>query len=205
MIKFIGSLPEKCTVAFSGGVDSVAIADFLVRGGRHVHLAFFHHGTDASSKSEEFVKDFAKGRGLSLSIGRLVRERPPRTSQEEFWRDERYHFLKIYDWPVITAHHLDDAVETWVFNSLHGNPRLIPYRRGNVLRPFLITRKDALRDWCVGKGLSWIEDESNNDTRFMRNYVRHELLPKAYHVNPGLHTVVLKKYLASGEDSSRSV
>jgi len=198
MIRYIGQLPEKCTIAFSGGVDSVAIADFLVRGRKHVQLAFFHHGTETSTRSEEFVKNFAKERGLSLSIGRLERHKPQGTSQEEFWRNERYKFLEIYDWPVITAHHLDDAVETWVFNSLHGNPRLIPYRRGNVVRPFLITPKEELRDWCTRKDLTWIEDESNSDTKFMRNYIRHELLPKAYHVNPGLRTVIFKKYLSDG-------
>ena len=55
MIKFLGELPRKCVVAFSGGVDSVAVADFLLNGGRDVTLAFFHHGTPTSTAAEEFV------------------------------------------------------------------------------------------------------------------------------------------------------
>jgi len=200
MIRFLGKLPRKCVVAFSGGVDSVAVADFLIRGKREVHLAFFNHGTQTSRDAEGFVRNFAKRREVSISVGHISREKAKEESQEEFWRNERYRFLDAYDFPVVTAHHLDDAAETWIFNSFHGNPRVIPYRRGNVIRPFLITRKDALKDWCIQRNLDWMEDESNSDTSYMRNYIRHEVVPRALEVNPGIHTVIMKKYLqeASG-------
>jgi tRNA(Ile)-lysidine synthase len=96
---------------------------------------------------------------------------------------------------VVTAHHLDDAVETWVFTSLHGESRLIPYSRGNVIRPFLLTPKSELVSWCERRGLAWSEDPSNTDTAYMRNLIRHKILPEALKVNPGLRTVVRKKYL----------
>jgi tRNA(Ile)-lysidine synthase len=194
MIRFLGKLPRKCVVAFSGGVDSVAVTDFLLNGKRDVHLAFFHHGTATSDEAEKFTKEFSKERKLSLSIGRISNEKPTGESMEEYWRNERYRFLFTYDFPVITAHHLGDAVETWIFNSLHGNPRILPYQRNNIIRPFLITPKSELIEWAGRKGLKWVEDESNKDLKYMRNRIRHNIVPQAFLINPGLDTVVKKMY-----------
>lgn len=198
MIRFIGKLPHDCVVAFSGGVDSVAITDFLLLGNkRKVSLAFFNHGTKASQEAEVFVKDFAKKRNLVLHLGTIGREKNHDESQEEYWRNERYSFLFGLNCPVVTGHHLDDAVETWLFNSIHGKPRVIPYKNKNVVRPFLVTPKLELSSWCERKGLAWVEDESNKDTSFMRNLIRQNIVPEALKVNPGLKKVVKKMYLSN--------
>ena len=55
MIRFLGEIPNKCTVAFSGGVDSVAVVDFLLNGRKQIDLAFFHHGTKTSTSALKFV------------------------------------------------------------------------------------------------------------------------------------------------------
>jgi tRNA(Ile)-lysidine synthase len=183
-------------VAFSGGVDSVAVTDFLLNGKRDVSLAFFHHGTPTSDQVLPFVESFARERGLRLDVGRLTQDRPPRESLEEFWRNQRYSFLDSFSDPVVTAHHLDDAVETWIFSSLHGDSKLIPYRRGNIVRPFLVSPKDELRSWATRRSLKWMDDSSNDDTRFVRNRIRKEIVPQALIVNPGLRTVLRKKYLS---------
>ena len=135
---------------------------------------------------------------IALVVGRLSGTRGSNESKESFWRRERYAFFADSHGllPVITCHHLDDVAETWLFTSLHGTPRLIPSRRGTYLRPFLETRKAVFEDWCSRKGVPYIEDPSNQDTRFMRNYIRHELMPKALRVNPGLHKVLRKKLKA---------
>ena len=194
MIKFIGNLPQKCVLAFSGGVDSVAIADFLLNGKRDLGLAFFHHGTSTSDEAQKFVEKFAKDRGVELSLGRIERAKRKDESQEEYWRNERRSFFSNFE-TVVTAHHLDDAVETWIFTSLHGEGKLIPYSCGNVLHPFLVTPKSELISWCKKRNLAWTEDQSNKDTRFMRNLIRHEIVPSALRVNPGLQKVIKKKYL----------
>jgi len=195
MIRFLGEIPNKCTVAFSGGVDSVAVVDFLLNGRKRVDLAFFHHGTKTSTSALKFVTEFATERRLILRIGRLSRDRLKEESLEEFWRNERRDFFATFDQSVITAHHLDDAIETWIFTSLHGESRLIPHASGNVVHPFLITPKKELISWCKKKNLKWIEDESNRDIRFIRNLIRREIVPEALKVNPGLHKVIKKKYL----------
>ena len=195
MIRFLEEIPSKCTVAFSGGIDSVAVVDFLLNGRKKVDLAFFHHGTETSALAFNFVTKFATERGLLLKVGRLLRDRLKEESLEEFWRNERHRFFATFDSPVITAHHLDDAIETWIFTSIHGESRLIPHASGNVVHPFLITPKKEFISWCKRKNLKWIEDESNCDMRFMRNLIRHKIVPEALKVNPGLHKVIKKKYL----------
>lgn len=201
MIKFIRDLPRKCTIAFSGGIDSVVISDFLLNGKRDATLAFFHHGTINSERAEEFVRNFAEDRRVPLKVGRINSEKSRGLSPEEFWRNERYAFLDSLGGPVVTGHHLGDAIETWIFTSLHGDSKLIPYSRGNVIRPFLITPKEEIRSWASRRNLSWIEDESNSDPRYMRNRIRMNIVPEALKVNPGLGTVIRKKYLnAESED-----
>jgi tRNA(Ile)-lysidine synthase len=196
MLKFIGDFPRKCTIAFSGGIDSVVISDFLLNGKRDVQLAFFHHGTINSERAEEFVRKFAEERRVPLKVGRINSEKSRGLSPEEFWRNERYAFLESLGGPVVTGHHLGDAIETWIFTSLHGESKLIPYSRGNVIRPFLITPKEEIRSWASRRNLSWIEDESNIDPRYMRNRIRMHIVPEALKVNPGLGTVIRKKYEA---------
>lgn len=195
MIKFQGKLPRRCIIAFSGGADSVAAADFLMNGKREVSLAFFHHGTETSDQAIKFVQRFAENRNVELHIGRLLTSKPADLSPEEFWRNARRAFFDKFDCPVLTAHHLDDVVETWIFTSLHGEGRLIPYSSGNVVHPFLLTEKQEFISWCQRRDLEWMEDLSNRDVRFMRNRIRHNIVPEAFMVNPGLHKTMRKKLI----------
>lgn len=191
MFKLLSKVPRDITVALSGGVDSVAVVDFLSR--RHnVHCAFFHHQTENSERAYEFVFNFCSERNLPLFVGVLNSVKPKELSTEEHWRNERYRFLETINTTVVTAHNLDDCVETYVYSSLHGQPKVIPYRRNNIIRPFLTTPKTEFVNWCQRKGVKWCEDLSNQDTKYMRNYIRHELMPHALHVNPGLSTVIKK-------------
>lgn len=192
MIKFIGKLPNEIIVACSGGIDSMAVTSFLQNSPRKVYVVYFNHGTKHGNLSEEFLKDRF---GSSLIIGSIKEPKSNAQSWEEYWRIERYKFLHSFKLPVVTAHHLGDQMENWIFTSLHGNPRLIPYSNQNVIRPFMISSKGDFEAWCQAKNISWIDDESNNDVKFMRNKIRHDLLPQALMINPGLATVLKKKIL----------
>ena len=184
-------LPKKITIALSGGVDSVAIVDFLSRN-HNVSCAFFHHGTENSERAFEFVTKFCSERNLPFFVGFINKERYKKESMEEYWRNQRYEFFDSLDATIVTAHNLNDCVETYLYGSLHGQPKIIPSRRNNVLRPFLITPKTEFVTWCLKKDIEWCEDSSNKDIKYMRNYIRHELMPHALKVNPGLFTVVKK-------------
>jgi len=196
MIRIIGKIPSRLTVACSGGVDSMAVVDFLLKGRRKVDIAYFNHDTAHSKAAEQFVKQYCGKNELNLVVGR-VRGARGKKSFEEFWRDERYKFLESLGSKfIITAHHLDDVVETWIMASLHGTPKLIPYRRNKIFRPFLMTEKKALIRYASEKEVEWINDPSNtNNLNFMRNLVRHEIVPHALKVNPGLRKTIRKKLI----------
>ena len=194
MIKLLNPLPKEIIIALSGGVDSVAITDFLSR--KHkVSCAFFHHRTENSERAFNFVTEFCNERNLPLIVGILNSNKDKSMSLEEYWRIERYKFFDSLGpslGPIVTGHHLDDCIETYIWSSLHGKAKVIPNKRNNVIRPFLTTRKNKFVDWCVRKKINWVDDMSNDDERFTRNYIRKHLIPHALHINPGLHKVVAK-------------
>lgn len=197
MIRLLLPVPNKVNLAFSGGVDSLCAAHFLIRGGRQVKLLHFNHGCEFSDDIERQSRAKAVHLGAEIEVRKIDSPvRPQGTSLESYWRDERYKFLGIFDTaPVITAHHLDDAVEWWVFSSLHGEGKLIPPVSGNYLRPFLITEKAEFEVYAERFGLKAVDDPYNREDHLTRNYIRSNLLPHAYHVNPGLKKVIKKKYL----------
>ena len=195
MIKLLTPLPKKLYVACSGGVDSMSALDFLSR--KHdVTAAFFNHGTETSQRAWEFLYDYCKDNDIGLVSATIGKLKLNSLSQEEHWRNERYKFLDSIGHPVVTAHHLDDAVETWVWSSMHGQPKLPEIYRNNVIRPFLATPKQELIDWCIKHNVPWYDDMSNLDTKYMRNYVRHVAMPIIQKINPGIQKTIKKKLLS---------
>lgn len=195
MIKIQGKLPRTVYLACSGGVDSMAALDFLRRN-HTVHVLHFDHGTGHGERAKSFVERYCREHLIPMHFGKTVGTIPPGPSKEEWWREQRYAFLdKFQHWPVITCHHLDDCVETWVWSSMHGTGKWIPYRRNNVIRPFRLTRKRDLEMWCNINNVPWIEDDSNENIHYTRNYVRHEMMPHVLRVNPGIHKTIKKKML----------
>ena len=192
MIKLQGKLPRHLFVACSGGVDSMAMLDFLRRN-HQVTVAYFDHGTDHSRRAFDFLVNYTAEQGLPLMHSKILRDKDKDESWEEYWRNQRYQFLQKLRGRVVTAHHLDDCVETWVMSSMHGTGKWIPYQRDNIVRPFRLNRKRELELWANLKGVPWIEDDSNTDTSYTRNYVRHEMMPHVLKVNPGIHKTIAKK------------
>lgn len=192
MIRILHKIPRKITVATSGGVDSQVLLDFLSNN-HNVDCAFFHHATENSERAYRFLLKHCGKRGYTLRVGYLTDAKPAEYSQEEWWRECRYRFFSGIGGAIATAHTLDDCVETWIWSSLHGCSSIIPYRHLNVIRPLLLTSKAELIDWATRKNVDWIEDQSNADIKYTRNYIRHELMPHALRVNPGLHSMLRKK------------
>ena len=192
MIKLLHSIPKTIYLACSGGVDSIGAYHFLSRNNRRiVKPVFFNHGTETSKKA----LDFLLASGYNPLVASIERSRNKHESWEEYWRNERYNFFNSLDSDVITCHHLDDAIETWIFSSIHGHGRIIPIRNKNVIRPFLITKKEKLKEVCVKERKEWIEDETNLDLSYPRNRIRHVLMPEILKINLGLEKVIRKKYL----------
>ena len=184
----------------------MAALDFICRGGREVRVLHFDHGTPHGTVARDFLETHCGSRGLNLVVSGLQRERDAGESLEEYWRSERIRFFKEQagHGPIVTAHHLDDAVEWWIFTSLHGHPRVMPVenRDTGVVRPFLAPEKSELLDWCVRKKVPFVQDPSNDSRDYMRNCIRHDIVPHALRVNPGLRKVVRRKLVCSPKSTS---
>ena len=205
MIRILGSIPVDVTVALSGGPDSVALLDFLLRGRKNVKAAYFHHGTEHADKALGFVRALCEDKGVPLDEGFISECNSGKKSQEEHWRDERYRFLETLPGTIVTGHHLDDAVEWWIFSSLHGSGKLIPYRRGRVIRPLLLTPKSSLSRWCMKRDVPYILDPGNKSEKYMRSIIRNSIVPSALKVNPGLRTVLKKKIQNEFEEKGKTL
>lgn len=178
-------------LAVSGGSDSMALlwffASFRRKGCIAAHLDHGIRG-EASREDARFVERMAGEwgipfRGKSLSVPDLLRRGE---SLEEGARRVRYEFFdevrhSAGAWGTATAHTSDDAAETLLINLLRGSgPRGltgIPERRGAIFRPLLSFSRGFLRELLTLHSVPWREDETNEDPSYMRNKVRHELLP----------------------------
>lgn len=191
MIKVIGKIPKgDFGLACSGGVDSMAVLDFLIQGGYKPQVIYFNHNTDHGKDAEEFIIEYCDKNNLILHLGRTNLK--PKSNKEKVWSDLRYEFFSKFDFPIITCHHLDDSIETYIFSALRGFQSVIPYKRNNVIRPFLLNEKSVFEGWCKRRGVSHIYDESNSSVEYSRNRIRHNIIPEALMINPGLKTVVKK-------------
>ena len=196
MLKLLTKIPRKINLAFSGGVDSLAAAHFLAKN-HNVTLLHFNHGCQYSDMIEEQCRERAESLSLPIVVGSMDNEpRKKGQSLEDYWRRSRYRFLRSFNEQFITCHHADDAVETWIFSSLHGEGKLIPMSDALVLRPFLITEKSTLVSYAERHNLVPVDDPYNRMYDLTRNYIRANIIPHAYKVNPGLIKMIRKKYLA---------
>ena len=147
-------------------------------------VAHFNHGIRADAeKDEKLVRQAAESYGLAFEAG--YGELGPGASEEKA-RKARYDFLnktkrKYHAAAIITAHHQDDLVETAIINLLRGTGR-----RGltaisdnpDIIRPLLSVPKSKLVDYAKKNDLKWRDDPSNQDERFLRNFVRRRMIPK---------------------------
>ena len=173
-------------VAVSGGVDSAALLDMLAKSeNQEVNfiVAHFDHGIRSTSENDtKFVADLATRYGFSFVSERVDLGA---NSSEELARNARYDFLlrtkeKYNARAIILAHHKDDIVETMIFNILRGTGirGLCSLKSTPLLiRPLLSKTKKEIVDYANTRNLNWIEDSTNQDTKYKRNYIRHIILP----------------------------
>lgn len=213
MIDILGRIPKyEFYVACSGGTDSMVLVDFLMKNPKNrFELLHFNHGTEHCDEAEKFVVEFAKKNRLVVHVGRINRERGKGESQEEYWRNCRYAFLSRFSSkPILMAHHLNDVIETWIMSSMRGKPMVIPYHnpKYNIYRPFLIVPKSKIEEWTKFHNVKSVYDGSNSDTALMRNYIRHNMVNHAYHINPGIEktlTKIVKDEFAKAIDFAKAL
>lgn len=187
-MQVLKTLPAHIGVAVSGGLDSLVALHWLNQR-RDVVAVHYIHDSEFAATEHEFVQKFCSEFNIVLITAKQTPSSQSGLSREEYWRNGRYEFFKSVPMPVCTGHTLDDAVEWYLFTSLHGQGRYMEYSHANVVRPFLTTKKSDFRAHADKYALKWLEDESNSDVDFaVRNRIRHDILPLALQVNPGLLT-----------------
>jgi tRNA(Ile)-lysidine synthase len=179
--------PGTYVIAVSGGVDSMALLHRLQSlndGQWKLVIAHLDHGIrEDSQEDRKLVENEARNHGLPF-VYHEARLGPG--ASEAAARKARYDFLHQVARAagaraIITAHHQDDLLETAILNIIRGTGRkglTSLASRHDVERPLLGVTKPELRDYAAQHGLRWREDSTNQDTRYRRNYVRHNLLPR---------------------------
>lgn len=187
----------RLAVGLSGGVDSVALLDCLRRAARRngwriaaVHVN--HQLSPNAGRWVAFCRRLCARRGIPLEVVK-VDVACPGSGQEAAARAARYGAFAKQDCDyIVLAHHLDDQAETVLLQLLRGAgvkglaamPLVRKTKGGKrkaegpaILRPLLDVTRAEILSYARARGLKWIEDESNRDTRHARNFLRHEVLP----------------------------
>lgn len=185
--------PRRYLIAFSGGLDSTVLLHALAtsRTAADPPMLAIHvdHGLHTESVHwRDHCEAFAKHHDFDFAALRVAVATESGRGPEAAARDARYSALRELvesgDW-LLTAHHRDDLAETLLINLLRGSgpsglAGIAAQRRfagGYLIRPLLDTPKCSLREYARLHALEWVSDQSNMDTRFDRNYLRHEVLP----------------------------
>lgn len=177
--------PGTYVAAVSGGVDSMVLLDLLAHKPKlKLIIAHYDHGMRENSKQDRlFVHQAAHKQKLPFvyqegNLGATASEAKARTARYEFLHQAR---AAANAKAIITAHHQDDVIETAIINLLRGTGRkgLTSLKNQNdVFRPLLNWPKHVLISYARGRGLKWREDLTNQDTKYLRNHVRHNIMPK---------------------------
>jgi tRNA(Ile)-lysidine synthase len=174
----------KYILAVSGGVDSMVLLDLLrQQTGVELVVAHVNHGMRADAhKDEELVRSVCMSHNIMYVATQLTLGAG---ASEETARNARYNFLqhcriKFKANAIITAHHQDDLLETVIINLLRGTGwrGLAPFNQPNIVRPLVEIPKSQLVEYAKAHGLQWHEDSTNTDQTYLRNYVRHSLVPQ---------------------------
>jgi tRNA(Ile)-lysidine synthase len=171
---------KKIILSVSGGVDSMALTDIFASFDGEFELLHFNHGTRPKENLQEEKQVIALGKKLGVKVN--VFNFHFSLDQKNFEKTARLKRREIYQqfindgaW-IYTAHHIDDSFEWTLMQSFKQsslNTSLgIPLFNNGIVRPFMcVTKKQILR-YARAKKIQWIEDSSNKNTKFERNYLR---------------------------------
>jgi tRNA(Ile)-lysidine synthase len=149
-------------------------------------IAHFNHHirTETSDRDENFVKGLAEKYNKEFYVGHGVDIQSAKSVEAEA-RNQRYEFLrKVKDMVgadyIVTGHHADDQVETIIMRLMRGHPhhnlKMLEIN-GDCFKPFLDVSKEEITRCVKSRNLSWVEDETNLESEYERNWMRNEVIP----------------------------
>ena len=183
---------QKILVALSGGIDSVVLLDLLFKTGFSISIAHcnFHLRGDESNQDEKFVRNL----GIKYNLTTFVNNcnaaeyaKNNKISIQESARELRYDWfeklLMEHDLnKVAVAHHFDDNLETFFINFSRASGltglKGIPIKNNNIVRPLMFANRNEIEEYCQKNNLQYRNDSSNASLKYLRNKLRHQLIPK---------------------------
>jgi tRNA(Ile)-lysidine synthase len=193
---------KRLLIAVSGGLDSMVLLTFLKQWNADLSVAHCNFGLRGSESDgdEVFVASFCKRKSIPFFSKKFVTQLPKHSVQMAA-RTLRYEWFESlldehsFDF-ILTAHHADDNLETVLINLTRGAGIAglsgIPPVNNRIVRPLLPFSKKEILDFAQTNNLEWREDSSNQKLDYVRNQIRHQVVPALKNIQPQLIEQVQK-------------
>lgn len=191
---------KKLLIAVSGGIDSVVLTHLLHQLNFDISLAHcnFQLRGKESDLDEKFIENLSQKTCNQIFTTKFNTEefaKNNKLSTQIAARELRYNWFQEitekhdFDF-VLTAHHADDNIETFLINLTRGSGLNgftgIPKVNGNIARPLLAFSREEILKYATENDIKWREDASNSSTKYIRNKIRHQVIPVLKEINPNL-------------------
>jgi tRNA(Ile)-lysidine synthase len=189
---------KRLLLAVSGGIDSMVLVNVFKRLNYEIAVAHcnFKLRENESDADESFVESFCESSSIPIYIKKFdtkIYSENKKLSIQLAARELRYKWfyeelenLK-FDY-IVTAHHLDDTLETFIINLSRGTGLDgligIPSQNDKIVRPFLPFSREEIQKYATENALQWREDSSNASDKYLRNKIRHHVVPVLKEINP---------------------
>jgi tRNA(Ile)-lysidine synthase len=204
---------DKILLAVSGGIDSMVMTNLFLRTDLRfgiAHCNFNLRGSE-SDDDEEFVRDYAVKRNIPFYVKRFdtrIFASKNSVSVQMAARELRYkwfeNIIQKYGYSSIAlAHNLNDNIETFLINLARGTgitglTGIKPLNK-NLIRPLLFATRQAITEYSYEYEVPYREDSSNAETKYVRNKIRHMLLPLFKEINPSIETTLYETIIRVNE------
>lgn len=197
---------KKLLLAVSGGLDSMVLLHLFQELKCDIaiaHCNFQLRGVE-SFGDQKFVQDYAEANGIPIFVTQFDTEafaKDYKLSTQVAARELRYNWfyelleIEKFDY-ILTAHHADDNLETFLINLTRGTGLEgltgIPVQNNKVIRPLLFLSREGIENYAKANDIQWREDSSNASDKYVRNKIRHHLIPILKELNPHFMVSFLK-------------
>lgn len=193
-------LKSKVVIGISGGIDSVVLAHLCHKLNFDFALAHcnFNLRGEESNEDEDFILELAEELEVEVFVQNFDTEAYAKENKRSIQmaaRELRYNWFKTLAEQlrfkyILTAHHADDNLETFLINFTRGTGLNgltgIPELNGNVARPLLPFSRERIEEFAKEENIKWRDDSSNSSRKYLRNKLRHEVIPILKGINPKL-------------------
>ncbi|MCG9792974.1 tRNA lysidine(34) synthetase TilS [Flavobacterium algicola] len=197
---------KKLLLATSGGLDSMVMLDLFRKVNSDIAVAHCNFQLRAleSFGDQNFIQDYASKFDVPIFVTQFdttAFARDYKLSTQVAARELRYNWfyelleIEEYDY-ILTAHHADDNLETFLINLSRGTGldglTGIPEQNGAIVRPLLAFSREDILNYAQSNGIEWREDSSNACDKYLRNKIRHDLVPILKELNPQFMAIFQK-------------